>query len=170
MKKSFLNFLIPIFICPLIFTACTEPVKVPKKLISDATAEQMDQYLQNRTANDIPDDDRLVFGYTFEEMEEYLIYLKDIADKKQLSLDSIQFVIAAYPPHPEKDNKIYRAIYLRPTFKNGNINSVNKAQVSAPGDGGATEEGEHENVTGQRTKLDMSGCCHSAEFIEQAQQ
>lgn len=159
--KTSNRYILPIVgIAILIFSACESPVKVPEKLISDETAATMDYHLSNRTQGQIPTDDGLSFGYTYEELEEYMIYLKDVSKKKNILLDSVKFVIAAYPPNPERGNKVYTAIYLKPTFKKDKkLDNINKAQI-----GGNNEE-ETENHTEYNTILDMSGCCPSDEFI-----
>ena len=160
LKISNISFLTLIILLTSMMS-CSGPVKVPEKLISDQTAARMDNFLKNRTSLQIPADDRLVFGYTFQEMEDYMVYLKDIANKTQVSLDSIQFVIAAYPPNPDRDNKVYTAIYLRPTFVSQlDIDKVNKAQVGTITEGETSQEEET-----YKTILDMSGCCPSDEFI-----
>ena len=138
---------------------CKPPVKAPKKLISNETAIMLDNYFENREITDIPNDDRKTFGYTFEEMEHYLAYLKQHAKQRNIVLDSLKFVIAAYPPNQELNNKIYRTIYLKPTYKNGSSNQVNKAQVS--NNNNHSEEAMEDTA---KTILDMSGCCPSSNY------
>ncbi len=158
MKMNDLNLkkLLIIFLIGLLQWSCTTPVEIPEKLISDRTALAMDGYLSNRTPEEIPDDDRITFGYTFEEVDTYLTYLKYVAGEIQMELDSVTFVIAAYPPNPERGNKVYRAIYLKPIFSTQNINR---------GDTG-TETNSEDEAQEFKTILDMSGCCPPQAFIE----
>lgn len=110
-----------------------------------------------------------VFGYTFREFRDYILHLEKLALDNNVSLDSIQFILAENPPVKAYDYVSSRTLVIKPTYNNyeyvdGHYKKIESANIktgSVPLFFGLLSGNDDpvDSLLQTQTVLDYSHCC-----------